>query len=101
MQQDSRARVLCCHVLAAFSRRRIVRVRGKNVGFSAKDINEWWETQSYPQWTEGYESKGIYQLYNQSLANELQDTEYAIWNTSNMSLFMHDLHRGTSSTTFQ
>ncbi|KAK3225963.1 hypothetical protein Dsin_005825 [Dipteronia sinensis] len=61
-----------------------MRVRGKNVNFNAKNINEWWETQSYPQWTEGYEYKGIYQLYIKTLANELQDTEYGIWNTSNM-----------------
>ncbi|KAK3189574.1 hypothetical protein Dsin_029135 [Dipteronia sinensis] len=61
-----------------------VRVRGKNVSFNASDINEWWETQSYLEWAERYEPKGIYQLYNQTLANELHDTGYAIWNTSNM-----------------
>ncbi|KAK3229905.1 hypothetical protein Dsin_001786 [Dipteronia sinensis] len=61
-----------------------VRVRGKNVSFNVKDNNEWWETRSYPQWVDGYKPNGIYKLYNQSLANFLQDTEYAIWNTSNM-----------------
>ncbi|KAK3229344.1 hypothetical protein Dsin_001225 [Dipteronia sinensis] len=56
MPQDFGARVLCCHVLAALSRMRV----------------------------HGYQPNGIYQLYNQSLANFLQDTEFTIWNTTNM-----------------
>ena len=41
-----------------------VKVRGKQVSFNSEDINERWETRSYPQWEDGYEPRGIYQLYN-------------------------------------
>jgi hypothetical protein len=61
-----------------------VKVRGKQVRFTAEDINRRWETRSFPQWAEGYAYRDIYQLYNRELATAIRSegAQYP-WSTTN------------------
>ncbi|KAK1588305.1 hypothetical protein Q3G72_021883 [Acer saccharum] len=62
---QSPLRQICEHVLREFLAGGSV--KDNNVSFNAIDINERLETKSYPQWEDGYEPKGMYQLYDQTL----------------------------------